>query len=130
MLSEGAFVLIEEEAVGDDSNMSDFNISSMLIPSNDVYINNTAYNFSAVRFKLRGYENRYSEVYINGINFNDHERGGFSYGLIGGLNDATRNKDNIHWFTPSTFSFGQIGGYSNINTTASSFSKGGRTNVA
>ncbi|MDR1737836.1 MAG: TonB-dependent receptor [Candidatus Symbiothrix sp.] len=130
LIDEGNLVVIEEEALGDDSEAGDFNISAMLIPSNDVYINNTAYNFSAVRFKLRGYENRYSEVYIDGINLNDPERGGFSYGLIGGLNDAMRNKDNINWFTPSTFAFGQIGGYSNINTTASSYAPGGKVSLA
>ena len=130
LLKEGAILLIEEEAIGEDTEASDYNVSALMTSSNDVYISNTSFNFSAMRFRLRGYENRYSNVYINGVNFNDPERGNFSYGLIGGLNDATRSKDNANNYNPSSFSFGQIGGTTNINTHASNFAPGGRTSLA
>ena len=130
LLKEGAILLIEEDAISDDDESGDYNISALMTSSNDVYISNTSYNFSAMRFRLRGYENRYSNVYINGVNFNDPERGSFSYGLIGGLNDATRSKDNSNWYAPSTYSFGQIGGTTNISTEASNFAPGGRTSLA
>ena len=54
-------------------------------------------------------------MYINGVQFNDAETGRFSYGLIGGLNDATRNKEGIGPFEINNFTFGAIGGASNIN---------------
>jgi hypothetical protein len=130
LLSQGQLPLIEEEAIGDDSELGDYNVSSLMTSANDVYISNASYNFSAVRFKFRGYENRYSDVYINGVNFNDPERGGFSYGLIGGLNDATRSKDASNWYSPSTYSFGQVGGATNIHTEATNFAPGGRASVA
>ena len=130
LLKEGALLLIEEEAIGEDSEASDYNVSALMTSSNDVYISNTSFNFSSMRFRLRGYENRYSSVYINGVNFNDPQRGNFSYGIIGGLNDATRSKDNTNWYVPSTYSFGQIGGATNINTEASNFAPGGRAGLA
>lgn len=130
LFSEGSLTLIEEESVSEDAELGDYNISSLMTSSNDVYISNATYNFSPMRFKLRGYENRYSEVYINGINFNDPERGGFSYGLIGGLNDATRSKDNVIGFAPSAYTYGQIGGTSNINTNATNYAPGGRVGLA
>ncbi|MDL2256880.1 carboxypeptidase-like regulatory domain-containing protein, partial [Bacteroidales bacterium OttesenSCG-928-I14] len=129
-LAEGSLNLIEEEALSEDSEIGDFNVSSMMTSSNDVYISNTTYNFSPMRFKLRGYENRYSDVYINGIRFNDQERGNFSYGLIGGLNDATRNKDNVAGYEHSNYTFGQIGGSTNINTNASNYAPGGKASLA
>lgn len=130
LMDEGSLLLLEEDAVGEDVEMGDFNVSSLMISSNDVYISNVTYNFSAMRFKLRGYDNRYSDVYINGIRFNDAERGGFSYGMIGGLNDATRNKDVVNNYATSSYSFGQVGGTSNINTNATNYTPGGRASVA
>ncbi|MDL2241433.1 TonB-dependent receptor [Bacteroidales bacterium OttesenSCG-928-L03] len=130
LVDEGSVLLIEENAVGEDSEIGDFNVSSLMTSSNDLYISNTTFNFSAVRFRLRGYDNRYSDVYINGVKFNDPERGGFSYGLIGGLNDATRNKDVTNYNGISNYSFGQVGGVSNINTHAGNFAPGGRASVA
>ncbi|MDR0799240.1 MAG: TonB-dependent receptor [Dysgonamonadaceae bacterium] len=124
------FIFLDEETFGEDSEQGDFNVSSLMTSSNDIYLSNSNYNFSAVRFKVRGYDNRYSDVFINGINFNDAERGGFSYGMIGGLNDATRNQDVINATSPSRFNFGQIGGSSNISTWASGYSPGSKVGVA
>ncbi|MDR0412587.1 MAG: TonB-dependent receptor [Dysgonamonadaceae bacterium] len=128
-VNRGDLLLIEEQAVDEDSELGDYNVSSLMTSSNDVYVSNAAYNFSAVRFRLRGYENRYSDVYINGVNFNDPEKGNFSYGLIGGLNDATRSKDVVNFYQPSSYSFGQIGGATNIRTGAADFAPGGRTSL-
>ena len=123
LLHEGSLVLLDEEAVSEDADQGDYNVSALMTSSNDVYISNTTWNFSAVRFKLRGYDYRYSGMYINGVNFNDPERGGFSYSILGGLNDATRNKDVVNGFNPSSFTFGQIGGSGNINTNAANYEK-------
>ncbi|MDR0231655.1 MAG: TonB-dependent receptor [Dysgonamonadaceae bacterium] len=129
LFSEGAFTLIDEEDIGEED-QSSHNVSSLMTASNDVYISSTSWNFAAMRFKLRGYDYRYSNMYINGINFNDPERGGFSYGMIGGLNDATRSKDVVNGLNPSTFTFGQIGGSGNIITNAANFSRGTRVGLA
>lgn len=130
VLNESSLMLLEEEALTEDADQSDFSTSALLTSSNDVYVSNTSYNFSAMRFKVRGYGNRYSDVYIGGVNFNDAERGGFSYGMIGGLNDATRNKDMVNAYDPSSFGFGQIGGATNIIANASNYSPGTKLGIA
>jgi len=129
-LNENAFVLIDEDAIGDDTDQSDYNVSSLMISSNDVYTSNTTYNFSAVRFKARGYDYKYSDTYINGVNFSDPERGGFSFGMLGGLNDVTRSNDIVNGMTPSSYTYGQVGGSGNINTNATNYSRGGKAGVA
>jgi len=130
LFNEGFLVLLDEEMVNEEADQGNYNVSALMTASNDVYISNTTWNFTAVRFRLRGYDNRYAEMFINGIKFNNPQRGGFSYGIIGGLNDATRNKDVVDGLNPSTFTFGQIGGSGNINTHASSYSRGGKVGIA
>ncbi len=131
VLNEGSFVLLDEETIGEDVDQGDYNVSSMLASSNDVYLSNTAYDLSFTRFKVRGYDPRYSsDIYINGVNFTNPERGGFSYGMIGGLNDATRNEDIVNGLLPSGFTFGQLGGSTNINTNATNYAPGGKASLA
>jgi len=96
----------------------------------DVYLSQTGYNFSPMRFQTRGYESKYESTYINGVRFMDAERGGFNYSSIGGLNNATRTKDVVYGLTPNTFSFGNLGQNTNINTRASSFAAGTNVNIA
>ena len=128
--NESVLVLLDEETIEDDADQGDYNITSLMSLSNDVYLSNSAYDFATVRFKLRGYDYRYFDNYINGVNFTDIERGGFSYGMIGGLNDATRNNDITNLMLPATFSFGQIGTSSNIITNANSYAPGTKATVS
>lgn len=97
---------------------------------NDVYLSQTSYSFSAMRFRTRGYDNKYESTYINGVHFLDAERGGFNYSSLGGLNNAFRNKDNTYGFTPNTFAYGNLGNNTNIMAKASTFATGSHANVA
>lgn len=90
------------------------------------HISNVGYLFSPMRFRVRGYNSQYSDTYINGVLFNDVETGRFSYGMIGGLNDATRNKEGIGAFEVNNFTFGPIGGATNINMRASQYAAGSK----
>lgn len=101
-------------------------VSPMVILSNDVYLNNVAYQLSAMRFKPRGYTNDYDQKYINGVNFNDQVRGVFNYSSIGALNDVTRNGDSGDYLAPNNFSFGNIGRSENINMRSGSYARGGK----
>ncbi|MBR6649746.1 MAG: hypothetical protein IKL29_10280, partial [Bacteroidaceae bacterium] len=67
--------------------------STMSTSSDDYFLSEVGYLFSPMRFRIRAYENMYNNVYANGVLLNDAERGNFSYGMIGGLNDATRNRE-------------------------------------
>lgn len=103
---------------------------SATLSSRDVYISQTSFSFSPMRFRLRGYDNHFQTTYINGVHFNTLDRGGFNFSSLGGLNDAMRNRENVYGLNAASFSFGNIGGVSNINTRATSFAPGYRTSVA
>ncbi|MDR0811631.1 MAG: carboxypeptidase-like regulatory domain-containing protein, partial [Paludibacter sp.] len=105
-------------------------VSASTSSASDIYLSQTGYSFSPMRFRTRGYDNKYESTYINGVHFLDAERGGFNYSSIGGMNNATKNKDMVYGLIPNTFAFGNIGANTNINTRASSFATGSNANVA
>lgn len=117
--------VVNELELEDDGGVSQ-DINAMVILSNDMYLNNIAYQLSPLRFKIRGYDNQYEQKYINGVSFNDQLRGVFSFSSIGALNDVTRNGDENNYLTPSTFSFGSIGRSENINMRSGSYNRGGK----
>lgn len=94
-------------------------ISGLLQSSNDAFGSAVAYTFSPARFRVRGYDSDYTYLYMNGIPTNDPVRGYASWSSWGGLNDATRNKEYHNGLTPSDWSFGGLGGATNIITRAS-----------
>lgn len=122
-------ILQLSEAQLDDEGSSQ-SMSSTFSSNSDVYISQTSYAFSPMRFRTRGYDNKYESTYINGVRFEDAERGGFNYSSIGGLNNATRNKDLVYGLGTNTYSYGNLGGNTNINTRASSFATGSNANAA
>ncbi len=120
---------LSEMNLNDDDDGRSQNISATL-STRDVYISQTSFSFSPMRFRMRGYDNNYETTYINGVHFNSLERGGFNYSALGGLNDAMRNRENVYGLQASSFSFGNVGGVSNINTRASAYAAGVRSSVA
>lgn len=98
--------------------------SAMTTSSDDYFLSEVGYRWSAMRFKVRGYDSQYNNVYANGVLLNDAERGTFSYGMIGGLNDATRNQESSTYLENSNFGFSSVGGASNINMRASQYAAG------
>ena len=103
---------------------------SVAMNSKDVYASQTSYSFSAMRFRTRGYDNKYESTYINGVHFIDAERGGFNYSSLGGLNNAFRNKDITFGSTLNSYSFGNIGNNTNITAKASEYAAGSHANMA
>jgi len=114
---------VEEEGETED-------ISSLLQGSRDVFINTAGYTFGAARFKIRGYDSENTEVFMSGIPMNDIEGGRVYYGIWGGLNDVMRNKQFVNGIDKSEFTFGGIGGATNISTRASEYRKGTRASYA
>lgn len=99
--------------------------SSAITSSNDDYfLSEVGYLFSPMRFRIRAYDNQYNNVYANGVLLNDAERGNFSYGMIGGLNDATRNREGATYLENAGFGHSDIAGASNINMRASQYAAG------
>ena len=97
---------------------------------NDPYLQNVGYRFSAMRFKVRGYDNQYSTTYINGVQFSDAERGSFNYSMVGGLNDATRNKEGLDGFDYSGYGLMGVGGGQSINMRASQIAQGNKISLS
>lgn len=99
----------------DEDNQSQ-DISGLLSSSTDVYVNIAGYTFGQARFRIRGYDNQNTYVLIDGIYVNDAETGRPYYGNWGGLNEVMRNKVVSPGLAFSDYSFGGIGGVTNIIT--------------
>lgn len=105
----------------DDDNDAAQTVSTISSSNNDPYLGEVGYRFSSMRFKVRAYDNMYEHNYMNGLLLNDVETGRFQYSMIGGMNDATRNKEGVAGFEYNTFGLTPVGGGSNTNTRASAF---------
>lgn len=104
-------------------------LPSSLSASKDVFNNIASYKFSEMRFNVRGYDSEFSDVYLNGIQFNDAMTGYTPWSLWSGLNDATRNQEITSGMNMGDAGIGGIGGTTNINTRPSQMRKGLRASV-
>jgi hypothetical protein len=109
-------VTLDENDLGDGGNQ---NVSSVLSAGRDPFYSAASYNFSSVRFRIRGYDNDYFSTYMNGIPMDNLDNGFTPYGLWGGLNDVMRNREVSFGLNYTSFAFGDIGGNSNIDSRAS-----------
>ena len=105
-------------------------LPSSLSASKDLFNNIASYKFSEMRFNVRGYDSQYTDVYLNGIRFNDAMTGYGPWSLWSGMNDATRNQENTPGIKVSEYGIGGIGGSTNINARASQMRKGFRASVS
>ncbi len=123
-------VNVEDEGVveinADDLNneQGEENISTLLHGSRDAFLNAAAYALGPMRFKIRGYDNRYTQVMINGLDMANLETGSTYWSNWGGLNDVTRYKNTIFGLNAADATFGDIGGSTNIQMIPSTFRKG------
>ena len=66
-------------------------------------------------YKMRGYDWRNTEVYVNGASFNDVEAGYAYAGLLAGfINISKQNTGSTALVNDKTF-YGDVGGYSNVD---------------
>ena len=121
-VEEDMMLTISEEEL--DAEGSSQNVSGLLSSQGDVFTSNAGYQFSSMRFRMRGLDGKYNQTYLNGVLMNDAERGWFTYSQIGGLNDMVRTKETVNATEANTFSFGNVGGAVNINARASAVRKG------
>ena len=122
--------IIDAGMVDDDVESASQDVSSTVILSNDIFLNRTAYQLSPGRFSPRGYGSTKELKYINGVEFNDQNRGVFNYSSVGALNDMTRNGDVSNFTAPSRFTFGALGGAENINMRASNYTPGSKLTLS
>ena len=111
-----AVVSLDENDMGDGASQS---VSSVLTAGRDPFFSAASFNFSALRFKVRGYDADMFSAYMNGIPMENLDNGFSPFGLWGGLNDVTRNKDLSIGLRYNTFSYGDLGSTTNIDVRAS-----------
>ncbi len=115
---EAVIELSESDVENADESLNE-NISGILHGSKDIFMSVAGYTFGPLRFRIRGYDNRYTSLYMNGLRTNDMESGRPLWSAWGGLNDAVRNKESYKGIHSNDFAFGDVGGATNIDTRAS-----------
>ncbi len=123
-------LLFDESMLEDEGAASSQSVAYLSGSSDDPFLSASSYVFSPMRFSIRGYDQRDHVTYINGIDFTDTERGRFNYSSLGGLNNATRNKDNVHGLEMTGFGYGSLTGATNINTLAADYAAGAQVGLS
>lgn len=123
-----AFV-VDESQVNDEDG-SNQTIGSIGNASDDVYLKTAGYTFSPMRFSIRGYNQEYEQTYINGVAFNDGERGRFNYSALGGMNSMFKNRTVSSYTEANSFSYGDLAGANNINARSSNYAPGSAVSLA
>ena len=113
IVSEQAFTFTEAQ-LGEDDDMSQ-NVS--IISSNqNIYASTVGFLFSPARFRYRAFNQKYNEIYINGVSMNDMESGQFRYSLVGGLNRITnRSRETALPFEFNNFAMPGMAGSNNYD---------------
>lgn len=123
-------LLFDEAMLEDEGATSSQSVAYLAGSSDDPFLSASSYVYSPMRFSIRGYDQRDHATYINGIDFTDTERGRFNYSSLGGLNNATRNKDIVHGLEMTGFGYGSLTGATNINTLAADYAAGTQVGLA
>ncbi|MCF0244099.1 MAG: TonB-dependent receptor [Bacteroidaceae bacterium] len=124
--TEGSFTFTEAQ-LGEDEDASQ-NVT--IISSNtDLYASEVGYGFSAVRFRYRALNQKYNDVYVNGMQLNDMETGQFRFALVGGLNNQTRSVESVLPFESNNFAPSNLAGANNYNFRAVSMPSGHKASL-
>lgn len=113
MLTDDSYFTFTESLLGENDDVTSDVIR--INSASNVYASQFSWAWTGVWFKYRSLDNSYNDIYLNGVQANNPENGRFSYSTIGGINDATRNKDDVGAFEDNNFSFNGIGGSSNYD---------------
>lgn len=121
----------------DDASFTEFDLDdsgyqdspTILFGQNDVFNNIAGYNFSSVRFRVRGYSSESQDVYMAGVRMNDAITGYTPYSLWSGLNEAVRSKESVNGSEISDYGVGGYNGLTNIDPMASKVRTGWRGSV-
>lgn len=128
-MREEIILNLSDADLNDDEGKSQ-SMASGSSASQDVFYSTSSYAWSSARYRGRGYDQTAEVSYINGISFNGAERGTFSYASMGGLNDASRNKDIVMGIEANNFTFGSIGQATNYMMDATKYAQGWKVGLA
>lgn len=125
-LDDNSFTFTEAQ-LGEDQNVAEG--VTILNSNTNAYASEVGYLFSPSRFRYRALLQKYNEIYINGAPVNDVERGQFSYSMVGGVNQMTRNVDFSLPFEGNSYSQTGLAGSNNYDFRAGSMRKGHRISI-
>lgn len=121
--------IVSESQIEDEEGNSQ-SIATLSGANDNIFYQAASYDFSLMRFRVRGYDSEYTQTMINGIVFNDPARGRFNYSMMGGMNQAFKNKSIGMGLEATSYGFGDVGGTNNIVTFAKDYAPGSRASVA
>ena len=110
---EDAAFTFSEAQLGEDDDMA-ANVT-VLSSSSNIYASEVGYGFSPVRFRYRALNQKYNDVYINGMQMNDMETGQFRFSQVGGLNNQTRSQESSLVFEDNMYSLSALAGSNNYD---------------
>lgn len=85
---ESAFTFTEAQL---DENEGMSQNVTLINSNNNFFAGKVGFLFSPARFRYRAFNQKFNDVYINGVYMNDMETGQFAYSaIVGGLNHQTR----------------------------------------
>ena len=123
-------MLFDEEELLDDEGIGQ-SVGTIQGANDDIYYQTANYDFSIVRFRMRGYDQTWQTGYVNGFNMNDAMRGRFNFSMFGGMTStAFRNRTTEIGQSAAPFGYGSIGGSNNVTTYASEYAPGWRANLS
>ena len=105
-------------------NLQSQDVSSLLGSSRDIFMMSSSMHFITARFRYRGYNMDNMTVMMNGLRLNSLENGMAGWSTWGGMNDVIRFMEQKTGLGSSRSTFGDVGGYFNLNVFASTFRKG------
>lgn len=122
--------IFDENEISDDESLQQ-SVGTIQGASDDIFYQAASYQFSTGRFRMRGLPYSWQEGYINGVNYNDDDRGQFNFSGLGGMtSSAFRNKTTDIGMTAANYGFGGINGSQNFTTYASQYAPGFRGNLS
>jgi len=127
--SDDFTISLSEDELDEDESVSS-NTSGILQSSKDAFARAAAFDFSGTFFKVRGLGSENGTVLINGIKMNKVFSGRPQWSDWGGINDVMRNQDFVNGSKANEYTFGGIGGTTNISMRASKYRKGSRVSYA
>lgn len=128
-LNSDTFIFDEDQINGDESAQQ--SVGTIQGATDDLFYQAASYQYSTVRYRMRGLASNWQEGYINGVYYNDAMRGQFNYSGLGGMtSSAFRNKSTEIGLSSAAYGFGGLGGSQNFTTYASQYAPGFRGNVS
>jgi len=106
------------------NNIQSQDVNALLGSSRDIFIQANIMHFIVAGFQYRGYNSVNKTVMMNGVRLNSLETGVAGFSTFGGMNDVIRFMDQKTGLGSSRSTFGDVGGYFNLNVFASTFRKG------